>query len=193
MKKRVKLAVIFIGVLLVACIAGFINVWIITGGVKMSELTQDKREKSEKVLVKNILLTETKEGKKYWEIYAKSGQYINNSEKVLLNEAMGNFYNENGEVILSFSSDNGEYDSKNKRVILKNNAKLASKNETQMEAHQITWEGVNNIVHSEGNVRAMQAEKLYITCDRSTFTTDFKDFHVYGHTITRVYDKGLKK
>ena len=191
MKKRVKVAVIFTIVVLVACIVGFINAWIITGGIKMSDLTQEKQENSEKVLVKNILLTETKEGKKYWEIFAKNGRYVNNSNKVILYNVMGNFYDEKGEVILSFAGNNGEYDGTSKKVILTQNAKLASKNNTQMEAQKITWEGLNNIVHAEGNVRAMQADKLYITCERTTFSTDFKDFHVYGKTITRVYDKGI--
>lgn len=191
MKKRVKIAIIFSIVVLIACIIGFINAWIITGGINMSDLTQEKQENAEKVLVKNILLTETKDGKKYWEIYAKSGRYINNSDEVLLYNVIGNFYDEKGAVILSFAGDDGQYESKLKKVILTKNAKLASKNDTQMEANKITWEGLNNIVHAEGNVRAMQAEKLFITCDRTTFSTDFKDFHVYGKTITRVYDKGV--
>jgi len=190
MKKRVKIAVIFAGVVLVACIVGFINAWIITGGVKMSDLTQEKQENSEKVLVRNILLTETKQGEKYWEIFAKSGKYVNNTDKVLLYDVMGNFYDENGEVILSFAGDDGQYESKRRKVVLNKNAKLASKNNTQLEAHKITWEGLDNIVHAEGNVRALQAEKLFITCERATFLTNFKDFHVYGKTITRVYDKG---
>ena len=121
MKKRVKVAVIFAIVVLVACIVGFINAWIITGGVKMSDLTQEKQENSEKVLVKNILLTETKQGKKYWEIFAKSGKYVNNSDKVLLYNVIGNFYDENGEVILSFSGDDGQYESKIRKVILNKN------------------------------------------------------------------------
>jgi LPS export ABC transporter protein LptC len=176
----------------VACIAGFINAWIITGGIKMEDLTQDKQEKAEKVLVKDILLTETKDGKKYWEIFAKRGKYVNNTDKVMLQDVIGNFYDENSQIILSFSGDNGEYESKRKKVVLTNNAKLAAKDETQMEAHKVTWEGLNNIVHAEGNVRAIKAEKLFITSDRAVFTTNFKDFHVYGHTSTRVYDKGIK-
>lgn len=192
MKKRVKVSVIFISVVLLACIAGFINAWRITGGIKMSDLTLEQKQDAEKVLVKNILLTETKEGKKYWEIFAKNGRYINKTDKVLLYNVTGNFYDKNGEVILSFYGDNGEYDSKLKKVVLTNNTKLASKDETQMEAHKITWEGLNNIVHAEGNVRTIKAEKLFITCNRATFSTNFKVFHVYGNTITRVYDKGIK-
>jgi LPS export ABC transporter protein LptC len=192
MKKRVKVATIFISVLLAACVVGFINVWIITGGIKMSDLTIRQKRDAEKVLVKNILLTETKEGKKYWEIFAKNGKYVNNTDKVLLYNVMGNFYNENGEVILSFYGDNGEYESKRKKVVLTNNAKLASKDDTRMQAHKVTWEGLNGIVHAEGNVRASKATNILITCDRTVFSTDFKDFHVYGNTITRVYDKGIK-
>ena len=192
MKRRVKVATIFISVLLVACVAGFINAWIITGGIKMSDLTMEQKRNAEKVLVKNILLTETKDGKKYWEIFAKNGQYVNNTDKVILYSVTGNFYDENGEVILSFYGDNGEYENKHKKVVLTNNAKLASKDETQMEAHKVTWEGLNGIVHAEGNVRAIKADKLLITCDRTVFSTDFKDFHVYGNTITRAYDKGVK-
>lgn len=192
MKKRVKVAVIFISVVLVACIVGFINAWIITGGIKIEDLTQDKQEKAEKVLVKDILLTETKEGKKYWEIFAKSGKYVNDTDKVYLYNVIGNFYDENSKVILSFCADNGEYESKKKKVVLTNNARLASRDNTHMEAHKVTWEGLNSVVHAEGNVKALQLEKLFITSDRAVFKTDFKDFHVYGRTTTRVYDKGIK-
>lgn len=193
MKKRVKIAIWFIGAVLIACIAGFINAWIITGGIKMSDLTGDTKKTAEKVIVEDILLTETKDGQKYWEIYGKTGQYVDGKDKVLLQGVIGNFYDEKGEVILSFAGNTGEYEAKNKRVTLTKNAQVASKNQVQMDADKITWEGLGGIVHAEGHIKAIKGDEAMITCDRTVFSTDFKDFHVYGHTKTTVYEKGIKR
>lgn len=192
MKKRVKIAIIFISVVLVACIAGFINAWFLTGGLTLSDLTEEQKNNAEKLWVENILLTETKEGKKYWEIYGKNGQYVDQKNRIILNNVIGNFYDEKGEVILSFAGDKGEYETKTKRIILTKNAKLASKDNTQMNAEKMTWEGDDNIIHAEGHVKAVKADELLITCDRTVFSTNFEYFRVYGHTKTNVYEKGAK-
>ncbi len=193
MKKRVKIAIGFIIVVLVACIAGFINAWIMTGGLTLSDLTQEQKENAEKLWVENILLTETKGGKKYWEIFGKSGQYVDNKNRIILNDVIGNFYDENGGVILSFAGDKGEYETMTKRVILTKNAKLATKDYTQMNSDKMTWEGNDNIIHAEGHVKAIRGDEAIITCDRTVFSTSFNYFRVYGHTITKLYEKGGKK
>lgn len=192
MKKRVKIAIGFTIVVTVACIAGFINAWILTGGLKMSDLTEDTKKITEKLWVEKILITETKEGKKYWEIFGQSGQYVDGQEKVLLNNVVGNFYNDKGEVVLSFAGDKGEYLIAKKRVILKGNSKLAGKDDTSMNTDQITWEGEDGIIHAEGHIKAAKADETMITCDKAVFTTDFKNFRIYGHTKTQIYEKGAK-
>lgn len=192
MKKRVKIAISFIIVVLIACIAGFINAWVMTGGLTLSDLTEGQKEKAEKLWVENILLTETKNGKKYWEIHGKSGQYVDKQDRVILNDVIGNFYDDKGGVILSFAGDKGEYETMTKRVILTQNAKLATKDETQMNANKITWEGNDNIIHAEGNVKTLRGDEAVIYCDKTVFSTNFDYFRVYGHTKTELYEKGDK-
>ena len=188
MKKRVKIAIVFSIIVIIACVAGFINAWIIIGGLKMSDLTEDAKQNTEKVDVRDILLTETKNGQKYWEIYAGSGNYQDNRSTILLKNVIGNFYDEKGKVILSFESDEGEYDSEFKKVILKKNAKLASIQDTQMEADKITWEGQNDMLYGEGHVNAIKDTRFLIQCDRTKFSTNFKDFYTYGNTKTKIYE-----
>lgn len=192
MKKRVKIAIGFVIVVVIACIAGFINAWIITGGLKMSDLTGDTQKITEKLWVEKILITETKGGKKYWEIFGKSGQYVDGQEKVLLNGVIGNFYNDKGEVILSFAGDKGEYQIKNKKVTLQGHSKLAGKDDTYMDTDKITWEGEDGIIHADGHIRAVKSDQVLITCDKAVVTTNFKDFKIYGHTKTQIYEKGAK-
>lgn len=192
MKKRVKIAIGFIAVVLVLCIAGFINAWIMTGGLTLSDLTEGQKEKAEKLWVENILLTETKDGKKYWEIHGKSGQYIDKKDRIIMNDVIGNFYDEKGSVILSFAGDKGEYETKTRRVILTKNAKLATKDYTQMNADKMTWEGSKDLIHAEGHIKAVRGDEAVITCDRTVFSTDFDCFRVYGHTTTKLYEKGGK-
>lgn len=190
MKKRVKVAIVFISVVLVACIAGFINAWFITGGLTLSDLTEEQKNNSEKLWVEGILLTETKEGRKYWEIYGDSGQYVDNQSRIILNNVIGNFYDEKGKVVMSFAGDKGEYEIKTSRVILTEKAKLAAQDNTQMNSDKMTWEGSKNIIHAEGHVKAVKEGELVITCDKTVFNKDFTDFRVYGHTTTKVYEKG---
>ena len=70
-------------------------------------------------MLKTLLLPKQKKKKKYWEFYAKSGSYNSGDNSVQLNDVIGNFYDKNGEVVVSFKSDKGNYDETSKKVILK--------------------------------------------------------------------------
>ncbi|MBE7708450.1 MAG: hypothetical protein E7Z88_07070 [Cyanobacteria bacterium SIG27] len=77
-KKIIKISSIVIALLL---LWGLIWSWSITRIVKKNNANSDL--KNQRAIVKNIIVTETREGKKYWEFYAKSGEYNSNHNSIL--------------------------------------------------------------------------------------------------------------
>ena len=94
----------------------FISAGIITHNFNRSQLqtSSDRQE----ALIKGVILTETKNEKKYWEIYGETGKYDSNNGVAILNSVIGNFYDENDEVSMSFESSRGTYNSKKSEIIL---------------------------------------------------------------------------
>ena len=100
----------------------FITAGIITGNFNREQI--EGKENSQKVDAIGIIITETKEGKKYFEIYGESGSYSNDHSVATLYNVVGNFY-KNGEVAMSFQSSKGSYDEK-KGVIIPWNGFLST-------------------------------------------------------------------
>ena len=65
---------ILIGLILVGVLSGaFIYANILTHGLNRDSLKE--KENSQELTVNDIILTETKEGIRYWEIYGETGNY----------------------------------------------------------------------------------------------------------------------
>ena len=71
----------------------FISAGVITHNFNRSQLSgqKDKQE----ALINGIILTETKNEKKYWEIYGDTGNYDSTNGVAMLDNCIGNFYDEN--------------------------------------------------------------------------------------------------
>ena len=48
--------------------------------------------KNQHAIVKNIIVTETQNEIKYWDFYAKTGEYNSEHNAIQLNDVIGNFY-----------------------------------------------------------------------------------------------------
>ena len=88
----------------------FISAGVITHNFNRSQLAtqEDKQE----ALINGLILTETKKSEKYWEIYGETGTYNSSNEVAVLDNVIGNFYDENNQVSMSFESSHGTYNSK---------------------------------------------------------------------------------
>ena len=80
----------------------FISAGVITHNFNRSQLAtqEDKQE----ALINGLILTETKKSEKYWEIYGETGTYNSSNEVAVLDNVIGNFYDENNQVSMSFES-----------------------------------------------------------------------------------------
>ena len=190
--KRKKLAKIFLITLFVLITWGFIWSCFITKTVK--DNNKDKAMKNQHVVVKNIIVTETHLEKKYWEFYAKSGEYDSENTDVQLNHIIGNFYDKDEDVAVSFKSDKGTYSETDKKVILNGNNLFVSKNGAQLYADKLVWQGHDKDILAEGNVQYIQDDKIITKSEKAVFDSQLTNFKVIGNAKTKIYsDDNTKK
>lgn len=190
--KRKKFAKGFIIFLLILLCWGFVWSWFITRTVRFND--SNKGMKQQHAIVKNIIVTETQEEKKYWEFYAKSGEYNSEHNAIALNDIIGNFYDKDEKVELSFKANKGTYDEKTKKVILNGDNLFVSKEGSQLYADELIWQGRDKDILANGNVQFIQKDKILIKAQKAAFNTSLTHFMVMGKTKTRLYsDEETKK
>ena len=139
----------------------FISAGIITHNFNRSQLqtSSDRQE----ALIKGIILTETKNEKKYWEIYGETGTYDSNNGVAILNSVIGNFYDENNEVSMSFESSRGTYNSKKSEIILYNDTHIVLKDGISLKADFLKWAGSNNPIVARGHIVVQKGNEMLAT------------------------------
>jgi len=190
--ERKRIIKIIICSILIAILWGFIWSWFITKTVKKN--SSDNSMKNQHAIVKNIIVTETHEEKKYWEFYAKSGEYDSENNKVQLNEVIGNFYDKNENVAVSFKSDKGDYNEATKKVTLNGNNLFVGKNGSQLYADELIWQGHDKDILAYGNVQYIQDGKIITKARKAVFNSELTNFKVIGSAKTKIYtDEESKK
>lgn len=191
MKKNKIIKLLAVIVILILC-WGFLWAWFITKTVRKN--SKDSAMKNQHAIVKNIIVTETHEEKKYWEFYAKSGEYDSNNSAIKLYDVIGNFYDDNENVIVSFKSTKGSYQEDTKKVILNGDNLFVTKDGSQLYADELIWQGKDKDILANGNVQYIQTGKIVTKSEHATFNTSFTNFKIKGSTKTRLYgDDNTKK
>ena len=164
----------------------FVSAGIITHNFNRSQLStqEDKQE----ALINGLILTETKEAEKYWEIYGETGTYNSTNEIALLDNVIGNFYDENNTVAMSFESSHGTYNSKKNEIILYEHTKIVLKDGTCLFADKLVWSGSQNPVHARGNVIIIRNQEFYATANEIEISPDYSSFKIIGHAVSKIYD-----
>lgn len=169
----------------------FISAGVITHNFNRSQLAtqEDKQE----ALINGLILTETKKSEKYWEIYGETGTYNSSNEVALLDNVIGNFYDENNEVSMSFESSHGTYNSKKNEIILYENTTIVIKDGTTLKTKRLTWSGSNNPVIARGDVVITRNKDFYATADEVEISPDYSTFKIKGNAVSKLYDNKEKK
>lgn len=190
-KKRIIKILTLLVVLLLAW--GIIWSYFITKTVRKNNA--DENMKNQQAIIKNIIVTETQDEKKYWEFYAKSGEYNSEHNSIKLYDVIGNFYNKNQEVVVSFKADSGQYDEKTKEVVINGNILFVGKQDAQLYADNIVWKGQDTDILANGNVQFIQADKIVSKAKRAIFNSTLTKFKILDNTVTRIYgsDEDKKK
>lgn len=172
--------------LIFVMIWAFVSAGIITSNFNRSQVNGKADE--QKINALGIIITETKEGNKYFEIYGESGSYSNDRSIAALHNVVGNFY-QNGEVSMSFQSSKGEYDESNKTITLYENTYIVLKDTTSLEADKLVWAGSEQPTVAEGHVKIRKGKEMYALADKCIISPNYDKFKIIGNTKTKIYGK----
>ena len=188
-KKRKIYFIIFLS-LSALMLWAFITAGIITHNFNRNLIkgTEDKQE----IDISGIILTETKNGLKYWEMYAETGSYTNKNNIAMLNNIIGNFYKDK-EVAMSFEATKGTYNEKKKQIILYDNTFIALKDGISLSTDRLIWSGSDKDILVKGNIRINKGNELISSGDEGVISPDYAHFKITGHTKTQVFDLKEKK
>ena len=162
----------------------FISAGIITCNFNRSQVQGNGDE--QKVDAVGIIITETKEGTKYFEIYGENGNYSNDHSIATLHNVVGNFFKD-GEVAMSFQSSKGTYEEKTGIITLYENTYIVLKDETSLAADKLTWSGSDKDTVAEGHVKIKKSNEMYALAEKCVIGAGYDKFKIIGKTQTKIY------
>ncbi len=188
-KRKAYLAafVSLVGVLMWA----FISAGIITHNFNRSQLSIDKDR--QEALIHGIILTETKDENKYWEIYGESGNYDSKNGIAMLNNVLGNFYNNNNEVSMSFESSRGTYNEKKGKIVLFDNTFVVLKDGTTLRADRLEWSGNDKPIKAQGNIRITRNQQFLALAKKIEISPDYEHFKIEGNAVSKIFNDKVNK
>ncbi len=164
----------------------FISAGVITHNFNRSQLQTDQDR--QEAVIDGIILTETKNEKKYWEIYGETGNYDSKNGVAILNNVIGNFYDDDNQVSMSFESSRGTYNEKKGQIILYENTYIVLKDFTTLRANRLVWSGKDIPTIAEGNVRITRKTELLATAKKVEISPDYEKFKIIGNAVSKVYN-----
>lgn len=181
-KKRVYLMIMLAltGILLWA----FVTAKVITHDFKR-QMNSNKTE--QEALVKGVILTETKNDQKYWEVYGDAGHWNGESGVAQLDGVLANFYKDN-KVSMSLKSSKGTYDSESKVITLYEDTFIAIEGGITLNADKLTYVSSSEPIVAEGHIKVRKDNSLISTADKIVISPDYSDFKIMGHTVSKVYE-----
>lgn len=185
-KKNIGYIIAF-ATILIACLWAFISAGIITKNFKKELLNSDSSKKE--VNIDNLLVTETKDGQKLWELFAETGHYDNKNNVAYLNDIIGNFY-QNGKVTASFKSTRGTYNADTKQIVLYDDTIIVYKDGSNVKADRIVWAGKGQDIQATGKIRLEKPGQVIVYGSNAVLRHDLSDFQIKGRTRTEIYGEG---
>ncbi len=189
MLSKKKIYIILFSLIVLICLSGFIWSFVVTKDIRNSQKTEKGTEKNQVVSVKNLVLTETKDEEIYWELYAVKGSYDSSKGTVILDNATGNFYNTDNEVVLSFESDLGTYNEETKQITLRGNTLVVAHDGSSIRADEIIFKGKGEDIIAKGNVVVSRNEDFVSYANQARFNSELTFFEISGKTQTNVYSE----
>ncbi len=136
--------------------------------------------------VSSMILTETKDGQKFWEIFGETGKYNSDHKIAHLNNVVGNFY-KNNEVELSFESTKGLYNEETQEIILYENVFVVLKDETSLKADKLNFDIKTKTLNVEGNVIINKKRSFNAKAERAVIDSEYSRFRIIGKTVSKLY------
>jgi lipopolysaccharide assembly outer membrane protein LptD (OstA) len=105
----------------------------------------------------------------------------------MLNNVIGNFYNDNNEVSMSFESSKGTYNENKEQIILYDDTFIVLKDLTTLRANKLEWSGTDKPVIAKGNVRITRNKDFLATAEEVEISPNYDRFKIIGNTVSKVY------
>ena len=188
-----KAYIIGSSVVLLILLWSFFSARILTTGLNRQNLTQSGDNKS--AIAEGIILTETKDEVKYWEVYGDEGLYDSQKDITTLNGVLANFYKEN-DVSMSIKSAQAEYNSKERVITLFDDVFVVLKDGFTLSSDKLVWSGGDKPIFAYGHVIITKGDEYMANADEVEISANYDDIKIKGNTISRVYDRsynGKKK
>ena len=187
MSKRKITYIVILSLVVLGCAWAFISAGVITKNFK-KEAINNAGEK-QKLNIENLIITETKEDKKYWELYAESGYYDSQNKVAILYNVIGNFYDDD-KVVLSMESSKGTFSEETKKVVLYENSYFIYKDGTDVRADRFVWQGNDKDIVAQGNVIIRRNGELRTFSNEAVLTNQMTSVRIKGRSKTELYRKG---
>ncbi|MBQ8668713.1 LPS export ABC transporter periplasmic protein LptC [bacterium] len=184
--KKKRLYVIVTALIIGILAWAFITASVITHDFNRKQVAA--RGDQQEAVVSGIILTETKDEQKYWEIYGENGKWDSVQGVAQLDKVIGNFYKDN-EVSMSFESSKGTYDSKKGDIILYEDTFIVLKDGISLKADHLHWEDSKLPIVATGNVEIQKGNQLISTAEKIIISPDYESFRIEGNTVSKVYEE----
>ena len=174
------------GALAAVMLWAFISAGIITHDFQRSQLSVDKNR--QEATINGIILTETKDEKKYWEMYGETGSYDSNNEVAMMDNVIGNFFKDN-EVSMSFQSSKGSYNASKNTIVLYNDTLVVMKDGTTLRADRLRYAGSDRPIKATGNIKITRGKAFLATAEEIDISPDYESFKIIGKTTSKIYEE----
>lgn len=187
MSARKKAYAIAFFILALILLWAFLSAGFLTTGFSRSQVKTGKNR--QEVEVSSMILTETKEDKKFWEIYGETGTYNSDEKIAMLKNVIGNFYDKNNEVAMSFESSQGTYNEEKNQIILYNETFIVIKGGISLKADRLVWSGSDKDIIATGNIQINKNGELTAVGNEIVIKPDYNHFTLKGKTVSKIFDK----
>ncbi len=177
-------------IMITAAIVGILSWAFITAKVITHDFNRQQvagKQDEQQAVIHGVILTETKNDSKYWEIYGENGKWDSRNGVAQLNSVLANFYKDN-EVSMSLKSSKGTYNSKTKEVILYKDTFVVLKGGITLNADKLTYLNSKTPIVAEGHIKVRKENVLLSEGDKITISPTFDNFKIEGNTVSKVYE-----
>ena len=186
MQKKQKIYLLVFAAIALVLFWAFISAGLITHNFNRGVLKGDTNK--QELGIKSMILTESKQGQKSWEIYGETGEYSSDHKVALLNNVIGNFYKDN-KVNMSFQSSRGTYNEETRDIELYENTYVVLENDIAVLADHLVYHSETKEITADGNVRIDHKGSFIAMADEAYVNPEFTVFKIKGNTVTRIYEK----
>ena len=184
--KKQKIYIIAFSAITLVLLWSFFSAKFLTSGLNRKDLAQNGE--SQQALVEGIILTETKDEEKYWEIYGDSGLYDSKQETASLNNVHANFFKEN-KVSMSIVSSKGTYNAKDKTITLYEDTYLVIEQGLTLSADKLIYKGSDKPILAYGNVIITKGDEFAANADEIEISADYTNIKIKGNTTSKIFNR----